>query len=157
MSLVNRTRAAKRTVIRIRNRLDDTIGTTIATLALHTSTSAETLVRTIVDLKVVPISATAVDHEYHMLIEREPGGQVQQTPSNSQELDAVARESLIWEDSGVYTLETVAGIVPPIHIKADLKSMRKMKPGDVTGMRHIGNLASTYTMKGTVTLFYKKG
>ncbi len=150
------TRAPKRQVLRINNRLDDTIANTVSNVILHTATDPETLVRTIIDLYVVAISATAVDHEYHMMIERSPGGTKILNPFITQALDQDTPEALIWENSGVVTLETVVGFIMPIHVQADLRSMRKLKPGDTIVWSHIGNIASTFTVKGTITLFFKQ-
>ena len=49
-------RAPKRPILRIRNRIDDTITNSVSTLTLHTTTDTETLVRTIIDLKIAVIA-----------------------------------------------------------------------------------------------------
>ncbi len=153
---VQQTRAPKRPVLRVRNRIDDTIASSISNVILHTSTDPETLVRIILKLTMVPNSNTAVDHEYHMLMEHQPQGQSITDPVISAVVDADAPITLLWEDSAVNTIESLIGFATILTVEVDLKSMRKLKPGSVIALRHIGNVASTFTMKGTITLFFKQ-
>ena len=94
-----------------------------------------------------------------MLIEKRPQAVGIMNPAIAQVLDDPAPEQLIWEDSGTINTEQVdtgSGDRQIIHVKADLRSMRKLKPGDTTVLSHIANTASSFIMAGTITQFFKQ-
>ncbi len=151
-----RARAPKRPVLRVRNVIDDTVTTTQSDLILHTATDPETLVRMIIKLTMILIDVTQVIREYHIVWQLAPGGNLITNPTTSQVLDADAPMTLLTEEAGGQNTETAVGSNPVEQIIADLKSMRKLKPGDTIVMSHISNVASAFTVKGIITLFFKQ-
>ncbi len=123
---------------------------------IHTVTDTETLVRTIIQLVVNAISATGVNHEFHMLIGIAPAGTKITAPVITQILDGDSPLTLLWEYSGAINVETVAGFAFPLVIDVDLKGMRKLKPGDLIFLRHICNVSSGMDVKGHITQFFKQ-
>ena len=148
--------APKRRIERIRNRINDLITSTASGLTLHTAEDAKTLVRTIIDLKVNVQIASAATFVYDMLMQLNPNGVTIFQPSVAQLLDDPLPINMIWEDSGSLNVETVVGDYNIIHIKADLKSQRKMKENDTLVLAHIANVANAFQLSGYVTLFFKE-
>ncbi len=155
MSLA-RTRAPKRPILRVRNIIDDIITNTQSDLILHTSTDPETLVRMIIALNLVLIDVTQVTREYHLLFQVGPSGTLILQPISTQLLDSDAPQQLLTEFAGVQNTETAAGAQMIEKLEADLRSMRKMKPGDTIQLSHISQIASAFQMRGVVTLFFKQ-
>jgi len=148
--------APKRRIERIRSRINDIIANTANTEILHTAEDAKTLVRTIIDLKVVLSSAAVSTFVYNMIIQLQPAGVQILPPSVAQALDVPLPINVIWEESGVDNVETVVGEYNIQHIQIDLKSQRKMKEGDTITWAHIANAAAAYTVAGVIVLFFKE-
>lgn len=155
MSIV-RTRAPKRPILRVRNVIDDVITNTQSNVIIHTATDPETLVRMIIDLVLVVVDTTQVTREYHMIFQLGPGGTLILAPTTAQVLDADAPQQLLTEFAGIFNSEDATGPWTSLQLQTDLKSMRKLKPGDTIVLSHISNVASAITMRGIVTLFFKQ-
>ena len=146
----------KRRIEKVRNMINDVITNSQSNLVLHTAEDAKTLVRTIIDLKLVRIDDGAVTAIYHQIIQRAEAGTTIFNPSTTQFLDAPAATALIWEDAGVANIITAAGDMNVIHIQVDTKGMRKMKENDTIVLSHLATVASAFQVSGNITLFFKE-
>ncbi len=146
----------KRRIETIRNQINDTITNTVSNLILHTAEDAKTLVRTIIDLHLVRIDATAVAAVWAQSISVLAAGVAILNPATAQVLDAVRAVPTLWQNAGVTNIETVVGDMNGVHIFADIKGMRKMKANDTVQLAHIGTIASSYQLVGTIILFFKE-
>ena len=148
--------APKRRIERIRSRINDLIITSVSDLTLHSAEDAKTLVRTIIDLKIVLQSAAVATFVWDLIIQLAPAGVQIVAPNVGQSLDASLPINVIWEDAGVDNVETVVGEYNILHIQVDLKSQRKMKEGDLITLSHIANTANAFAIVGHIILFFKE-
>ncbi len=146
----------KRRIEKVRNVINDNVTNTVSELILHTAEDAKTLVRMILDCILVRNDAGAVSGTYHLVVQRAEQGISVITPSVTQALDGNAPIALIYENAGVANIETVVGSQDLIHVFVDNQGMRKMKEGDTIELAHVANIASAFSLVGTITLFFKE-
>ena len=148
------TRAPKRRIEKIRNRLNFTISDSQAHVQLHTAEDSKTRVRMIIVLEIQKaITATA---DYHMLIQLSPAGTAVLTPTISQALDVPAINNLLVEKSGRQITTAAVGENQIIVWDVDSKAMRKLKETDLIALTHIADVASSFSVTGNITLFFKE-
>ncbi len=154
MSTVTQTRAPKRRIEKIRNRLGFTITDSNASRVLHVAEDSKTLVRIIIDVYIQKIITTTAD--YHMVLQLAPGGTSVITPQIGQVLDEPAINLLLLEQSGAgFTLSAIDQ-AQRFHWQVDSKAMRKMKETDQIKLQTLSDVASAFTVTGHVTLFFKE-
>lgn len=140
----------KRRIERVRSRINHTVTNASITNILHTVEDRKTLVRTIIDLRVYNI--VAADHAVNLVIHRLPRGQTVGNPLVTENLDADQIKENIWE-----ALVGRFGISQePIHIHADLKSMRKLDPGDQVVLKTVSDGVDTDKCVGTIVQMFKE-
>ena len=146
----------KRRIERIRNRVDLLMPSSATQIVLHTAEDAKTLVRTIVDLTMVFIAATAAEADWNIMLLRAEKGIVVLNPATTQGLDSKAPIALIWENSDALKMLTEVGNVPTRRIQADIKGMRKLKETDTIELNNLASASTTLRLIGTVTMFFKE-
>ncbi len=99
------------------------------------------------------ITATA---DYHMLIQLSPAGTAVLTPTISQALDVPAINNLLVEKSGRQITTTAVEHNQIIVWDVDSKAMRKLKETDLIALTHIADVASSFSVTGNITLFFKE-
>ena len=149
-------RTPKRRIERIRNRINDTITTSVSEVILHTAEDAKTLVRTIFDITLVRIDDGLVSAAYDMMLQRLEAGVTVNAPAIGASLDQPASLSLLWEHGGVTNIVTASGDMQVIRLFVDLASMRKMKENDTIEWAHVSDVANAFQAQGHVTLFFKE-
>ena len=149
-------RAPKRRIESVRNILNTTITTSETAAVLHTAEDAQTLVRLILDLTITRLDAATSPAFYAIVIELEPGGVSVLNPSVTQILDNPKQINMIYEAVGHHdqTADNQQGI--QIRRFVDLKSMRKLRESDTINFNTISDVASSFTLSGTVQLFFKE-
>lgn len=150
-------RAPKRAIKKIVANLRHLMSNSITETVLHTCTDAETLVRTIIKLNVTYDGTSVVWISHDLLLEHQPQGQSISGPTSSELLEQNEPKQALWRDGGAANFETLSGDAPRFRYDADLKSMRKLQPGDQIALDDIASLASTYRISGWIVLFFKEG
>lgn len=141
-------RAPKRQIERVNNRINQTITNAPTDTILHTVEDRKTLVRAIIQLNLSMLAAA----DFQVAIQRAPRGIPVVTPAVAQALDSDMSKEQIWE----YTANQTAAHTVPTYFTVDLKSMRKLDPGDTVLMRTISSAPNSTMLHGTITLFFKE-
>lgn len=142
--------STKRYVERCWSRVSHTIGTGTDNKVLHTVNERETLVRMVIDLDVFSYSAGSAG-AYGFTIGREPQGVAVVAPGFGEDLDNDAVKEMIFQKVGSFPNVDLHD-----SIEVDLKSMRKLDPGDEIVLRSSAAQASSVGLSGTVTMFFKQ-
>lgn len=156
MSVATVSRAPKRRIEKIRNRINLTMTASSANVVLHSAEDSKTLVRTIIDLMVMYVGTSASFQDWQMLIQRAEGNSATLGAIASQDLDKPATNALIWEVSGANFHRSDVGAEPYFRVQADIKGMRKMKETDSILLSHIASEASVFVVTGQITQFFKE-
>lgn len=144
----NFSHAPKRRIERVNNRINHLITNATTNTIMHTCEDRKTLVRAIIQLDTAMIAPC----DYTVLIQRAPRGITVAVPATAEALDSNMTKEQVWE----YTSSFVAGVTSHVQVLVDLKSMRKLDPGDTVVMRDISNVPNSVQLTGTVTLFFKE-
>ncbi len=148
------TRAPKRRIEKVRNRLNFTATNSHENRVIHTAEDSKTLVRMIVRLEVQKAITAVAD--MHLLFQLAPGGIFTITPTISQVLDVPASNMLLTEASFRANVVTAIGEAPIIVYTLDSKAMRKLKENDTIMLSTLCDVASAFGVVGHVTLFFKE-
>ena len=118
------------------------------TAILHTAEDPETLVRSIIQLSVVPVAAgvTAIG----LMVQ--PNGVAVGGIGTAEVLDQPAARQVMM----IHTVGIVAPGQIPVSIDLDLRGMRKLQPEDEIVLVDLSDAVDTSTIVGTVTLFFKE-
>ncbi len=147
------TRAPKRRIEKIRNRLNFTVGDSEGSVTLHTAEDSKTLVRAIVYPQIQKIVTPVAD--MHIVMQHAQAGVRAITPTISQALDVPSANALLLEGSFRQVLTpTIDGAL--FVWEVDSKAMRKLKETDTIAMSYIADVASSFSITGHVTLFFKE-
>lgn len=147
-------RAPKRRIEKIRNRINTTISNSQADLTLHIAEDSKTLVRIIVALEIMAVTASIAD--YHMVIQKAPQGVLVVTPTISQALEVDAAKELLLEKSGRSFTHDATSDAVIVLWEADSRAMRKLVTGDKIFLNLLGDVASSFSVCGHITLFFKE-
>ncbi|MFQ1006549.1 hypothetical protein [Gilliamella sp. CG22] len=119
----------------------------VATKILHTVEDRETLVRTIIQLSLAGNAAGVISLAIQIL----PGGTAIANPSTTEDLDNPGIRNLLWQ----YTCGVTAGMVEPLAINVDLKSMRKLSITDKIVLITRSSVDTSSDIAGVITQFFK--
>lgn len=149
-------RAPPRAVHRWRRPIQDTVSTTHQEMEVYVCTDKETLVRTIIDYNWIgPITDNGAYWAAELIIERAGQGLNEEIELGAAAGFVPSNESLWYNQHEVAINSTTSS--PPSRVKADLKSMRKLTPGDKILFRYVGNYVSdSGRLIGVITLFFKE-
>lgn len=141
------TRAPKRRIERVQSRINHQMINTVTESILHTCEDRKTLVRTIIQLQVDEGNPSP----FALSITRKPRDNSVGDPAVGESLDSDLIKENIW---------TYVGFGPTanstvLQIDVDLKSMRKMDPGDTIALKDI-QTAGGNDLAGVITLFFKE-
>lgn len=139
----------KRRIEKVHGYINDTATTTSTDMVLHTVEDRKTLVRAIINLRVVWLSGAV---GYNVVLSRAPGGTVVVNAVTGENLDNDTPNELIAMESGQF----LANSVDAQYIQWDIKGMRKLQPGDTLVMSHKANIASGCTITGSYVLIFKE-
>lgn len=142
-------RAPKRMIERVNSRLNHTMTNAAATKTLHTVEDRKTLVRSILQLEIVPNSTPGT---YTLVLERLPRANSVGTPGTAESLDSDMIKEQLWSFTGGFN----ATSTEPKEIFVDLGSMRKLDPGDTVVLKTITDAANMCDCMGNITLFFKE-
>lgn len=156
MSILPQTRAPKRRIEKVRNRINFTMTASTVNIVLHAAEDSKTLVRTIIDLVVLYVGTSASFQDWQMLIQRAEGGTSTIGAIAAQDLDKPASNALIWEHSGMSFHRSDVGSEVYYRVQADIKGMRKLKELDKILLTHISSEASVHVVTGQITQFFKE-
>ena len=135
----------RRHIEKIQNTIHHIITNTVIESVLHQVEDRETLVRAIIQLTAKNIN----NGTFALALYHEPRGiTMESLVTNAESLDDPMSKVQLWKYSGIDDL-----IVAPILV--DLKSMRKLEPGDQIVLRDIGEVAQLCDLDGVITLFFK--
>lgn len=141
-------RGPKRRIERVYSRINHAITNTSTDVVLHTAEDRKTLVRTIIQLQNIPDAVG----DFNIGIDHEPRGQSIAAPGTTQSLDIDMVKNQLWKYSGRNT----AAQTDRTCIEVDLKSMRKLDPGDEIVLRDVSDQANSSTLIGIITMFFKE-
>lgn len=143
-------RYPKRRIERVSNRINHQLTNAATTSILHTCEDRKTLVRAIITLYTFRI--TGVQTAWNYVLHRLPRGQSVGSPSVSESLDNDVVKEQIWDISqGQF-----GTALEVIETHVDLKSMRKMDPGDTLVLKDTCSVAAGAHVYGQITLFFKE-
>lgn len=151
--MVNNTKfrtGPKRLVQRTESILNSVIPNSSTPKVLLTVDEKATLVRSILQLDVAPISGGTLPASYNLTLTREPSGVQLVTPATTENLDNELTKNTLWSWNGHFPAVELHS-----HIDVDLSSMRKLDVGDEIVLRVISDEASSVQLTGVVTLFTK--
>ena len=148
------TRAPKRRIEKIRNRINFTATDSATPIALHTAEDSKTLVRMIVDLEIQHAITAVAD--LHIVLQHAPAGVNIVTPTISQALDVPAVNNLLLEKSSRDLTRAALSDTQIIVWEVDSKAMRKLKEGDLITLSSITDVSAAFSITGHITLFFKE-
>ena len=138
------------------NLLDGTVGTTVHSVTLKTSTVAETFVGGTLTGSARKDSASSAGRGAIVLVHEPEGtaGVGVFDLTNANPLWSVDRQ-VLWSKVYEFTDEAFA-IADRIDFEAKIKTMRKLKVGDRISLKSIGSLNNIATLFISSTMFYKQ-
>ncbi len=150
-------RGPKRRVERIVSRIrDPTASSTVESVILHAAEDAKTLIRTIIRMWVLPVGATVGLHTIDMVLALRPVGAVVGAPSLAVILDTPEAKQVIWRDTLSFDMRSDIGVVVPIPVHVDVKSMRKMVETDEMVLSYIASTAGMFALDANIVQFFKE-
>lgn len=148
-------RSNKRNFNRVYNGLNHTVTNSVTDKVLYTAEDPVTLVRALINLHYGDYSGTAnTDVKAEMTIEHQPQGQSITTPQTAQVLDEDMPISTIVRKKVRWGVDVTNGARLTRSVEIDLKSKRKLKPGDTLNYKDICSLASGGNVTGDITLIF---
>ena len=149
-----RARAPKRTIERRMSILNIALSGAEQDFILHTVEDTETLVRTLLDLRVLPIADTLPADAFGLLLEVQPNGvSVALAPAaGSNDLDNATPEQEIarWAHVGGQ------GSEDHFALKADIKAQRKLKTNDTLNLRVKSDASGDWHLVGIIYQWFKQ-
>ncbi len=142
-------RQSSRRIERVVSKINHTITNAANADTLHTVEDRKILVRTILQLCFIPQGAVG---QYNLVLHRLPRGNSVGSPATGEDLDNDHTKEQIWEYQGGF----MAGSLEPQNVIVDLKSMRKLDPGDLLTLKTISSVANCCTVTGIVQTFFKE-
>ena len=149
-------RTPKRRVESFFSKINTTITTSATSNILHSAEDSKTLVRTIIQLFITRLDAALSPAFFNLQLIHEPQGANIVTGAVAAALDSVKPTGLLWNFNGHADRESAIGETVAQRVEVDLKSMRKMKEGDTMVLQTIGDVASSFTISGSITQFFKE-
>ena len=134
---------------------------TAGNLSLYVADRKVTLIRTIIDLQLMPNTTPGYDLDYDAVMSIYPRGQqvVSDPASTHGDLQEIPEQEL---GRWARTAKMRAGAddpdinYPSIEVREDIKGQRKMNEADQLVWRHKASTASAFEVHGTITMFFKE-
>ncbi len=150
--------AQKRRIEKVRSSSNEITNTTKVTNEVHDVEDVKTLVRTILKLRLHPLSSvdTDIDNTVQVLIHIKPANTNVLTPTTTEVLDKDISKLEILRTT-LHAMQNQAnGFGLGDRIEIDSKGMRKLEVGDKLQLDHIGNEASNCRLTWDLTLMFKE-
>lgn len=150
----------KRRIERVKAIINGTVGTSLAQKIMHVAEDSHTLVRMLLDISFLPVSPQTDENlELASMVSVHPQGTEITAPSLTGALDVVVPlqeiTSVIGGLSKAFTTSGNYGTTG-FRWQVDTKAMRKLKEGDEVTLAYIGNVNTSFLIRGIVYLWFKE-